>query len=138
MLFIPNNSKYKKQQKGKSFCRINKNIDFLQLKYGSVGLKALSCGHLTSKEIKTACQVLNKKLKKRGFIKVNIYPQSPVSKKPLEIRMGKGKGNIDHWVFKVRPGTVLFEVQTEFKSLVVKAFKLVQLRLSVSTKIVFS
>ena len=54
MLYIPSKFKYKKQQKGKSFCRINKNIDFLQLKYGSVGLKALSCGHLTSKEIKTA------------------------------------------------------------------------------------
>jgi large subunit ribosomal protein L16 len=137
MLYIPNNFKYKKQQKGKSFCRINKNVDFLQLKYGSIGLKALTCGRLTSKEIKTAHQLLNKKLKRRGFIKVNVYPQNSISKKPLEIRMGKGKGNVDHWVFNVRPGMILFEVETEFRALVMKALKLVQIRLSVDTKIIF-
>ena len=108
------------------------------MKYGSIGLKALTCGRLTSNEIKTARQVLNKKLKKRGFIKINVFPQTPVSKKPLEIRMGKGKGNVDHWVFKVQPGMILFEVETEFKSLVMKALKLVQLRLSVNTKIIFN
>ena len=137
MLYIPNNFKYKKQQKGKSFCRINKNVDFLQLKYGSIGLKALTCGRLTSKEIKTAHQLLNKKLKRRGFIKVNVYPQNSISKKPLEIRMGKGKGNVDHWVFNVRPGMILFEVETEFRALVMKDLKLVQVRLSVDTKIIF-
>ena len=137
MLYIPNNFKYKKQQKGKSFCRINKKVDFLQLKYGSIGLKALTCGRLTSKEIKTAHQLLNKKLKRRGFIKVNVYPQNSISKKPLEIRMGKGKGNVDHWVFNVRPGMILFEVETEFRALVMKALKLVQIRLSVDTKIIF-
>ena len=77
-------------------------------------------------------------MKKRGFIKINVFPQTPVSKKPLEIRMGKGKGNVDHWVFKVQPGMILFEVETEFKSLVMKALKLVQLRLSVNTKIIFN
>lgn len=138
MLFIPNGTKYKKQQKGKSFCRVNKKIDFFQLKYGSIGLKALTCGRLTSEEIKTARQVLSKKLKKCGFIKINIYPQTPISKKPLEIRMGKGKGNVDHWVFKVRSGMILFEAESEFKSLVVKALKLVQLRLSIRTRIVFN
>jgi len=138
MLFIPSDMKYKKQQKGKSFCRINKKVDFFQLKYGSIGLKALTCGRLTSEEIKTARQVLSKKLKKCGFIKINIYPQTPVSKKPLEIRMGKGKGNVDRWVFKVRSGMILFEAESEFKSLVVKALKLVQLRLSIRTRIVFN
>ena len=138
MLYIPSKSKYKKQQKGKSFCRVNKAIGYFQLKYGSVCLKALTCGRLTSNEIKTARQVLNKKLKKRGFIKINVFPQTPVSKKPLEIRMGKGKGNVDHWVFKVQPGMILFEVETEFESLIMKALKLVQLRLSVNTKIIFN
>ena len=65
MLYIPSKFKYKKQQKGKSFCRVNKSIGYFQLKYGSIGLKALTCGRLTSNEIKTARQVLNKKLKKR-------------------------------------------------------------------------
>lgn len=137
MLFIPNDSKYKKQQKGKSFCRVNKNINFFQLKHGSIGLKALSFGRVASKEIKTANQIMNKILKKRGFIKINIFPQTPISKKPLEIRMGKGKGNIDHWIFKVKPGFVLFEIETEFKSLAIKALKLVQIRISLDTKIIF-
>jgi ribosomal protein L16/L10AE len=67
MLFIPSELKFKKQQKGKSFRRINKNIDLFQLKYGSIGLKALSHGRLSSKEIKTARQVVNKILKKKRF-----------------------------------------------------------------------
>ena len=137
MLFIPNNFKYKKQQKGKSFCRVNKKVSFFQLKYGSVGLKALVCGRLTSREIKTAYQLLNKKLKRRGFIKINVYPQNSISKKPLEIRMGKGKGSVDHWVFNVRPGMILFEIESEFKPVVLKALKLVQMRISINTKIIF-
>ena len=80
---------------------------------------------------------MNKILKKRGFIKINIFPQTPISKKPLEIRMGKGKGNIDHWVFKVKPGFVLFEIETEFRSLAIKALKLVQIRISLDSKIIF-
>ena len=137
MLFIPSELKFKKQQKGKSFRRINKNIDLFQLKYGSIGLKALSHGRLSSKEIKTARQVVNKILKKKGFFKINVFPQTPVTKKPLEIRMGKGKGNVNTWVFKARPGMILLEIQTEFRSLALKALKLVQIRLSLSTKVIF-
>ena len=58
-------------------------------------------------------------------------------KKPLEIRMGKGKGSVDHWVFNVRPGMILFEIESEFKPVVLKALKLVQMRISINTKIIF-
>ena len=125
MSYIPSNSKYKKQQKGKSSRRINKSNQFFQLRFGSIGLKAVSWGFLQSKEIKTVHQILNKVLKKRGFIKINIYPQTSISKKPLEIRMGKGKGNVNNWIVKVKPGTVLLEIETEFKSLAVKGLKLI-------------
>ena len=135
MLFIPKNSKYKKQRKGKSSFRINKKISFCQFQYGSVGLKATSMGFLNSKELKTIRQTILKVLKKKGRLKINIYPQTPITKKPLEIRMGKGKGSVNHWVFKVRPGIVLLEIETEFISLAIKALKLAQIRLSVNTKI---
>lgn len=136
MLYIPSNSKYKKQQKGKSSRRINKFNQFFQLRFGSIGLKAVSWGFLQSKEIKTVHQILNKVLKKRGFIKINIYPQTSISKKPLEIRMGKGKGNVNNWIVKVKPGTVLLEIETEFKSLAVKGLKLIQSRFSLNTKVI--
>lgn len=136
MSYIPSNSKYKKQQKGKSSRRINKSNQFFQLRFGSIGLKAVSWGFLQSKEIKTVHQILNKVLKKRGFIKINIYPQTSISKKPLEIRMGKGKGNVNNWIVKVKPGTVLLEIETEFKSLAVKGLKLIQSRFSLNTKVI--
>ena len=138
MLFIPNDSKYKKQQKGKSFCRVNKNINFFQLKHGSIGLKALSFGRVASKEIKTANQIMNKILKKRGFIKINIFPQTPISKKPLEIRMGKGKGNVHHWSCKIKAGTTLCEIQTSSITSGIKALKAVQSRLPFKTSIILN
>lgn len=137
MLFIPKNSKYKKEQKGKSSFRINKNISLFQLQFGSIGLKALSVGSLTSQEIKTLRQTITKVLKKRGRLKINIYPQTPVTKKPLEIRMGKGKGAVNHWIAKIRPGMVLAEIETDNFTLASKALKLAQIRLSVNTKIFF-
>jgi len=96
MYFIPSKSKYKKQQKGKSICCIYKNNNFFRLKFGSIALKATSFGRLTSKEIKTIKYCINKVIKKRGRLVLNIYPQTPITKKPLEIRMGKGKGSVNH------------------------------------------
>lgn len=135
MLFKPHNSKYKKQQKGKCNSRINKVFELFTLKHGSIGLKAISSGFLTSDEIKTVRQTVQKSLKKHGRLILNIYPQTPITKKPLGIRMGKGKGAVDHWVFKVRPGTILLEIETQFISLAIKALKLAQIRLSINTKI---
>ena len=139
MLLSPRRFKYRKQQKGKSVNRVSINSkDNKRLLFGSIGLKSLESGRLTAKQIQSVKQVINKKIKKIGRLKVNVFPQIPVSKKPVEVRMGKGKGNVDHWVFKVQPGMILFEVETEFESVVMKALKLVQLRLSVNTKIIFN
>jgi len=138
MNFIPTNSKYKKQQKGKKSSHITNNIKFFQLKSGSIGLKALSFGRITTKQLQTLKQQINKQLKKKGRLKMNIFPQTPISKKPLEIRMGKGKGAVDHWVCKIKPGTILLEIDTEFISLAIKALELIQIRISLTTKIVFN
>jgi large subunit ribosomal protein L16 len=79
---------------------------------------------------------LSKKIKKQGRVKVNIFPDTPISKKPIEVRMGKGKGNVDHWVFKVKPGFILFEVETSSISTAIKALEAGQIRLPIKTKII--
>ena len=138
MQFIPSNTKYKKQQKGKSICRINKNVNFFRLNFGIIGLKSKTFGRLTTNQIKTIHQTINKVMKKQGRLKLNIFPQTPITKKPLEIRMGKGKGNVDHWVCKVKSGMLLLEIESENVSLAIRAIKLIQIRIPLTTQIVYN
>jgi large subunit ribosomal protein L16 len=138
MQFIPSNAKYKKQQKGKSICRINKNVNFFRLNFGIIGLKSKTFGRLTTNQIKTIHQTINKVMKKQGRLKLNIFPQTPITKKPLEIRMGKGKGNVDHWVYKVKSGMLLLEIESEKVSLAIRAIKLIQIRIPLTTQIVYN
>lgn len=139
MISIPKNSKYKKQQKGKAFNRINSTSNKLySLNFGSVGLKALSFGRLTSKQVDSVRQSMTKIIKKLGRVKTNIFTDVPISKKPIEVRMGKGKGNVDHWIFKVKPGIVLYEIETDLISIAVKAMEAGQTRLPIKTKIIFN
>jgi len=140
MLLSPRNFKYKKQQKGRSINKIigSSNTGLVPLKFGSVGLKALTPGRLTGKQIQSVRQSISKQIKKLGRLKVNIFPHTPISKKPIEVRMGKGKGNVDHWVFKVKPGLVLYEIETPFLSTAIKALKRGQIRLPIKTKIIIN
>ena len=134
----PSRSKYKKQQKGKSICRINKNVNFFRLNFGIIGLKSKAFCRLTTNQIKTIRQTINKVMKKQGRLKLNIFPQTPITKKPLEIRMGKGKGNVDHWVYKVKSGMLLLEIESENVSLAIRAIKLIQIRIPLTTQIVYN
>ena len=136
MLLAPRRFKYRKQQKGKSFNRVSGNQSCLQS--GSVGLKAVTPGRLTAKQIQAVRQAIHKKIKKLGRLTVNAFPQTPISKKPIEVRMGKGKGNVDHWVFKVKAGVVLYEVETSYIQIAVKALQAGQIRLPMQTKIIFN
>lgn len=138
MTLSPINPKYKKQQKGKNSSCINNNIDYQQLKLGSIGLKSISFGRITMKQLQTIKQLLNKQLKKKGRLKLNIFPQTPISKKPLEIRMGKGKGAVDHWVCKIKPGIILLEIETDFIPIAIKALELIRIRISLTTKIIYN
>jgi len=96
MTFIPLKSKHKKQFKGKISNQIFKNVNPFFLKTGCVGLKSLETGSLSSKNFESIKQSIRKIIKKTGRITFNCFPQTPRSKKPLEIRMGKGKGAISH------------------------------------------
>jgi large subunit ribosomal protein L16 len=136
MLFIPKNTKYRKQQKGKKFNIINKTNTLDGLKHGIIGLKALDSGRISSNHIFACRQTMNKIMKKFGQVKINLIADTPISKKPIEIRMGKGKGAVDHWISKVNSGSVLFEIETNSKILAIKALRAAQLRLPINTKIV--
>ena len=139
MLLSPRRFKYRKQQKGKSVNRISVNSkENKKLMFGSIGLKSLESGRLTAKQIQSVKQVINKKIKKIGRLKVNVFPQIPISKKPVEVRMGKGKGNVDHWVFKVKAGVILYEIETAFLETSIKALELSKRRLPLKTKIIFN
>ena len=137
MLFIPKNSKFKKQQKGRSFRKIKSTVKPFTI-LGSVGLKALTFGRVNSKQLITIKQSINKVIKKLGRLHLHIFSQTPISKKPKEIRMGKGKGAVDHYIAKIKPGTLICEIKTDFKALSIKALKSAQIRLPIRTRIVFN
>ena len=138
MQISPSRSKYKKQRKVKAFNRIHKQIRFNRLILGSLGLQAQESGRMTSKQMESIQQTINKIIKKSGKIIMNTFPQTPITKKPLEIRMGKGKGAVDHWIFKIQPGFVICEVETTTLDLGIKALNLAQLRLPFKTKLIFN
>ena len=95
MLFTPKKTKFKKRQKGKRLNTITNVRSLFKLNFGNIALKSIESGHLTSKQINTIKQTVTKIIKKKGKLRINIFPNTPISKKPLEVRMGKGKGNVD-------------------------------------------
>ena len=136
-MFIPRQKKYKKQQKGNPLNKITSYLELNNLKFGSLGLKAIDFGRISSKQLESMYQSINKIVKKNGRIILKVFPQMPVSKKPIEVRMGKGKGNVDHWVSKIKAGSILCELETKNVSLAIKALNLAKLRLPFKTKIFF-
>lgn len=135
MLFIPIKQKYKKQQKGKAFNKVIKSKSFL--KYGQIGLKVLSSYRLNSKQLVALFNGLKKKIKKKGKLIISVFPQTPITKKPIEVRMGKGKGNVSHWVSKVKPGNILCEISTPNVIFAKKILNYARFKLPIKTKIIF-
>jgi large subunit ribosomal protein L16 len=107
MPLMPKRVKHRKVQRGNNAGLATKNnkVDF-----GDYGLQALTRGFITNNQIEAARVAINRHLKRRGKVWIRLFPYKPVTKKPLEVRMGKGKGNVDAWVAPVKPGRVLFEV----------------------------
>lgn len=133
MLFVPKKWKFRKKQKGKKLNTINKVYTLETLIYNKLGLKAKETGHMNSKQITALRQTVNKIMKKKGKVRINIFPSIQFTKKPLEVRMGKGKGNVDRWVFKVRSGTMLCEIETPFPLIGLKALKLAKYKIPLNT-----
>ena len=131
MFLQPNRVKYKKIKKGKLVKFSYKN----NLNFGTIGLKALESGFISARQLESARQAMVSKIKKKGKLWIKIFPNLPITKKPAEVRMGKGKGNVSHWVAKIRGGSVLFEVCGINRKNAIKAFKTGSAKLPVKTQI---
>ncbi len=131
MFLQPNRVKYKKIKKGKLLKFSYKN----NLNFGTIGLKALESGFISARQLESARQAMARKIKKKGKLWIKIFPNLPITKKPTEVRMGKGKGNVSHWVAKIRGGSVLFEVCGINRKNAIKAFKTGSAKLPVKTQI---
>lgn len=129
----PKRTKYRKQQKGRNrglATRGNK------VSFGDFGLKALTRGRLTSRQIEAARRALTRHIKRGGRVWIRVFPDKPVSKKPLEVRMGKGKGNPEYWVALIQPGKVLYEMEGVSEEIARDAFRLAAAKLPVQTTFV--
>ena len=120
-MFQPKRTKYRKQQKGR-----NKGIAYRgsTLNFGTFGLKALTRGQLTSRQIEAARRAMTRKVKRGAKIWIRVFPDKPITKKPLEVRQGKGKGNVELWVSTIKPGKILYEMEGAEESLAREAFSL--------------
>jgi large subunit ribosomal protein L16 len=134
MLFVPKKTKFKKFQKGKRFNRIQPTLK--NLKFGQIGLKILETKWLTSKQLLALYNNLRKRFKKKGKVCVMLYPQLGISKKPIEVRMGKGKGSVNHWVAKAKIGATLCEIITFNLTLATKVLERVKAKLPIKTLII--
>ncbi|GAB4511432.1 MAG: 50S ribosomal protein L16 [Sulfuricaulis sp.] len=129
----PKRTKYRKQMKGRNrglALRGNK------VSFGEYGLKAITRGRLTSRQIEAARRALTHFIKRGGRVWIRVFPDKPVSKKPLEVRMGSGKGNVEYWVAQIQPGAVLYEMEGINEQEAREAFKLAAAKLPVRTTFV--
>jgi large subunit ribosomal protein L16 len=125
-MLLPSRTKYRKQQKNvrRGMAHRGNRVSF-----GDFGLKATQKGHLTSRQIEAARRTITRCLDRSGKVWIRVFPDKPITKKPLEVRMGKGKGNVEYWVVVVRPGMVIFEIGGVPEELARKAFRLAAAKL---------
>lgn len=132
-MLMPKRVKYRKAQRGRMRGKAYRGAD---VSFGDFGLKAMEPGWITSRQIEAARVALSRKMKRDGKVWIRIFPDKPVSKKPLEVRMGSGKGAPEFWVAVVRPGRVMFEVGGISNDLASEALLLAAHKLPIKTKIV--
>lgn len=127
----PRKTKYRKQQKGRIKGLAQRGS---QLSFGTFGIKSLETGRLTGRQIEAARIAVTRYMKREGQVWIRIFPDTPITKKPAEVRMGKGKGALDHWVAKIKPGRVLFEIEGVSLETAQEALRLAAQKLPVTTK----
>ena len=132
-MLMPKRVKYRKSQRGR---RAGKAYRGSSVAFGDFGLKAMEPAWITSRQIEACRVALTRKMKRDGKVWIRIFPDKPVSKKPLETRMGKGKGGPEFWVAVIKPGRVMFEVAGVTRELASEALKLCSHKLPIKTKVV--
>ena len=130
-MLSPKKVKYRKKQKGKMRGMARRGG---QLNFGEFGLQAVECGTISNKQIEAARIAMTRHVKRGGKLWIRIFPDKPFTKKPAEVRMGKGKGAPEGWVAVIRPGRVLYEMSGVPRELAVEALRLASHKLSVKTK----
>lgn len=126
----PKQTKYRKQQKGRNrgFASRGNRVSF-----GDYGLKATTRGRITARQIEAARRAITRHVKRGATVWIRIFPDKPITKKPLEVRQGKGKGNVEYWVAEIKPGRVLYEMEGVSEQIAREALRLASAKLPVRT-----
>ncbi|MBL8235906.1 MAG: 50S ribosomal protein L16 [Bryobacterales bacterium] len=132
-MLMPKKVKYRKQQRGRMTGLAWRGST---LSFGDFGLKAMVCGWITNRQIEAARIAMTRHIKRGGKVWIRVFPDKPVSKKPAETRMGKGKGAPEFWVAVIRPGKILFEMEGVSQEIAAEAMRLAAQKLSLKTKMV--
>jgi large subunit ribosomal protein L16 len=129
----PKRTKFRKQMKGRNrgLAQSGNKVSF-----GEFGLKATGRGRITARQIEAARRTITRTVKRGGKLWIRVFPDKPISKKPLEVRMGKGKGNVEYWVAQIQPGRMLYEIEGVNEELAREAFALAAAKLPVQTTFV--
>lgn len=132
-MLSPKRVKYRKRQKGKMRGLANRGCD---LNFGEYGLQAVECGTISNRQIEAARIAMTRHVKRGGKMWIRVFPDKPITKKPAEVRMGKGKGAPEGWVAVVKPGKILYEMEGVSRELAREALRLASHKLSVKTRFV--
>ncbi|GGZ80202.1 50S ribosomal protein L16 [Ignatzschineria indica] len=126
----PKRTKFRKMRKGRNrgVAAAGNKVDF-----GEFGLKSTENGRINAREIEAARRAITRYIRRGGKVYIRVFPDVPITGKPLEVRMGSGKGNVEYWVAKVQPGRVLFEIEGVTETVAREAFRLASAKLSVKT-----
>ncbi|HEY9037121.1 MAG TPA: 50S ribosomal protein L16 [Pseudomonadales bacterium] len=126
----PKRTKFRKQMKGRNRGLAHRGS---KVSFGEYGLKCIGRGRITARQIEAARRAMTRHIKRGGKIWIRVFPDKPITKKPLEVRQGKGKGNVEYWVAQIQPGKVLYEVEGVNESLAREAFALAAAKLPIPT-----
>jgi len=129
----PKRTKFRKQQKGRNRGLATSGN---RVSFGEFAIKATTRGQLTARQIEAGRRAITRHVKRGGKLWIRVFPDVPITKKPIEVRMGKGKGNVEYWVAKIQPGRVLYEIEGVSEDLAREAFKLAAAKLPVGISFV--
>lgn len=132
-MLMPKKVKYRKHQRGRITGKAWRGST---LAFGDFGLKAMHCGLITDRQIEAARIAMTRYIKRGGKVWIRIFPDKPITKKPAEVRMGSGKGPLDHWACVIRPGKILFEMEGVALDVATEAMRLAAQKLPILTKVV--
>ncbi len=129
----PKRTKFRKMHKGRIHGQAKGGSD---LNFGTYGLKAVEPERITARQIEAARRAMTRHMKRQGRVWIRIFPDMPVTAKPIEVRMGKGKGSVDRWVAKVKPGRIMFEIDGVDEEIAQEALRLAAMKLPIKTRVV--